>query len=99
MRQVVFAGFAFCLSACAGLTGSGPGNPDAMAYAGSTESVYSVAGNPPKTIGVVSYDPSAVQAAPSDVVATPAGSAVTTNALPPQDYGPTARDPLHSTNH
>jgi len=98
MREIVFIAAIFCLSACADFSGSGPGNPDGTAYAGSPDSVYSVAGNPPKTIGVVSYDPGAVQAAPSDVVATPEGGTVATGALPPQNYGAAAPDPLHPGN-
>jgi len=95
MRKFILIVTGFCLSACSDLAGSGPGNPDGTAYAGSADSAYSVAGNPPKTIGVVSYDPNAKQPAPLGVVATPEGDAVP-GTLPAQDYGPTA--PPHPGN-
>jgi hypothetical protein len=58
MKFPVFIVGAVCLSlsACAS---PNEGNPDGDAYAGSPSSVYDVAANPPRTAGVVSYDPMA----------------------------------------
>ena len=58
MNYSVFAVGIVCLglSACASLNA---GNPDGAAYAGSPQSVYDTAANPPRTNGTVTYNPNA----------------------------------------
>jgi hypothetical protein len=58
MKLSVFVVGAFCLglSACAS---PNEGNPDGDAYAGSSQSVYDTAANPPRINGTVGYDPDA----------------------------------------
>ncbi len=84
MKLPVLVVGAFCLglSACAS---PNEGNPDGDAYAGSPGSVYDVAANPARTIGMVSYDPMAPL--PS------AGSAMETNgpAMAPPGANPVQR--------
>jgi hypothetical protein len=58
MNYPVFVVGAFCLGLCA-CASPNAGNPDDDAYAGSPQSVYDTAANPPRIIGTVSYDPNA----------------------------------------
>ncbi len=99
MRSILFVAAILSLSGCAEFTGAGPGNPDGTAYAGSPDSVYSVAANPPQTVGVVVYDPAAVQPEPVDVIPTPSGGNAMNNTLPAQDYGPAAGNPARPATH
>jgi hypothetical protein len=48
------------------------GNPDDQPYAGQSDSVYDSAANPPRTDGVVTYDPNAPLPKPAD--ASPQGN-------------------------
>jgi hypothetical protein len=68
----VVAAFFLGLSACAS---PNEGNPDADAYVGNPGSVYDVAANPPRTIGMVSYNPMAPLPS-SDAAAGTSGSAM-----------------------
>ncbi|HEX3755691.1 MAG TPA: hypothetical protein VHV26_11520 [Rhizomicrobium sp.] len=63
------------LSGCADWTGADAGNPNRAAYAGEAGSVYSTAANPPKTVGMVNYDPNATPAPTSDMPTPGPGSA------------------------
>jgi len=58
MRYAIWVAGAMCLglSACAS---PNAGNPDGNAYAGSPQSVYDAAANPPRTNGTVRYNPNA----------------------------------------
>jgi hypothetical protein len=56
---VALAGLSLALSGCAFLYGGNEGNPYNDAYIGSSGSTYDVKANPPRTIGVVTYDPMA----------------------------------------
>ncbi len=58
MNYSVFAVGIVCLglSACAS---PNAGNPDGAAYAGSPQSVYDTAANPPRINGTVTYNPNA----------------------------------------
>jgi hypothetical protein len=73
---LVTAVIGVAVSGCAGMFGTpNNGNPNDTPYAGSPGSVYSSAENPPRTMGMVSYDPNAVQPATgADVTPTPPGS-------------------------
>jgi hypothetical protein len=58
MKASLFIVGVVCIgvSACAS---PNEGNPDGAAYAGTADSVYNVAANPPRTNGVATYDPNA----------------------------------------
>jgi hypothetical protein len=58
MNYPVFVLGAVCLglSACAS---PNAGNPDGASYAGTSQSVYDTAANPPRANGAVTYDPNA----------------------------------------
>jgi hypothetical protein len=76
MRSLfLVAGACLAVSGCAQWSGSSAGNPGGAAYAGSPDSVYDVAANPPRTIGTVSYDPNAAPLPMSDLP-TPGPGAV-----------------------
>jgi hypothetical protein len=69
----LFAGIVcFAVSGCT-WTLNDAGNPNGKPYAGSPDSVYDSAANPPHTSGTVTYNPySAMQ--PADVTPTPGGT-------------------------
>lgn len=89
MKSVFIVAVALVLLGCAAFTGEGAGNPDGTAYAGAPGSVYSSAANPPRIIGVVSYDPNAMQVPTADLPNIAASPGIAN--LPPQDYGPAPR--------
>jgi len=74
MKFPLLLSAALCLglAACAS---PNEGNPDGAAYLGSPGSTYDAAANPPRTNGVVSYDPRA-PLAPDAAAMTPNGSSV-----------------------
>ena len=89
MRSIVIVVAGLALSGCAECTGDNQGNPDGMAYAGGPGSVYSTADNPPKAMGVVTYDP-ATAPPPRDETPIPNPSYDATT-LPPSTATPRPR--------
>jgi hypothetical protein len=67
-----------------------PGNPNGAAYAGQPGSVWSSADNPPKTDGVVAYDPNAAPA-PALAATTPAAAPLNAPMAPYNPAGPAPR--------
>ena len=69
---VIVGGLCLGLVACAS---PNAGNPDGAGYVGAAGSVYDASANPPRTIGAVTYDPSAPLPPDSQAMGT-SGSAM-----------------------
>jgi hypothetical protein len=80
MKFPLLLSAALCLglAACAS---PNEGNPNGAAYVGSPGSTYDAGANPPRTNGVVSYDPRA-PLAPDAAAMTPGGSPATPAPMP-----------------
>jgi hypothetical protein len=68
---VIVGGLCLGLAACAS---PNEGNPDGAGYVGAAGSVYDASANPPRTIGAVTYDPSAPLPADTQAMGTSGSS-------------------------
>ena len=75
MKKFAPAIIALLMVPYGGLVPQSPGNPNGDPYAGQEGSTYDAKANPPKTLGVVAYNPLAPLPAQASTAAAPASGA------------------------